>query len=105
MDDLASSASSTAQIQALQSRHAAELVFTRCGSSFMVALNPHASLPHLFCKKEAMGHVHALGRSLPPHVYELGARALSAVACEGECHCLALVGDVELRLPSSTRQS
>ena len=91
MDDLASATNSAAQLQALQSRHAAELVFTRCGN-MMVALNPHVALPHLFSRKEEQSHLRALGRQLPPHVYELGARALSAVACEGECQCLALVG-------------
>ena len=87
MDDLASATNSAAQLQALQSRHAAELVFTRCGN-MMVALNPHVALPHLFSRKEEQSHLRALGRQLPPHVYELGARALSAVACEGECQCL-----------------
>ena len=91
MDDLATAPNAAALLQALQSRHAAELVFTRCGT-MMVAINPHRPLPHLFSRKEEQKHVHALGRQLPPHVYELGARALSAVACEGECQCLTLVG-------------
>ena len=73
MDDLASSSGATV-MQTLQSRHAAELVFTRCGT-LMICLNPHAPLPHLFSREELQRHMHALGRQLPPHIFELGARS------------------------------
>ena len=70
MDDLC--ANEKAILATLQSRHAAELVFTRCGT-IMISLHPHAQLPHLFAVQELQRHrVHALGRQLPPHIFELG---------------------------------
>ena len=82
MDDLASSSAAT-MLQTLQSRHAAELVFTRCGT-LMLCLNPHAPLPHLFSREELQRHLHALGRQLPPHIFELG-------ACSDAWHIIIII--------------
>ncbi len=93
MDDLSCVSSPeklSSLLQTLQSRHAADLVFTRLGS-LIVSLNPHAPLTHLYSREEVLRHLHAVGQ-LPPHVFELGARALAAVASEGESQCLSLVG-------------
>ena len=73
MDDLASTAATPMSLlQTLQGRHAAELVFTRLGT-LMVALHPHAPLQQLFSREELQRHLHALGRQMPPHIFELGA--------------------------------
>lgn len=76
MDDLAALGTTTAAaaVQNLQSRHAADLVFTRVGNTLMLALNPHAPVSHLFSREELQRHQHVLGRQLPPHIFELGTR-------------------------------
>ena len=80
-------------LHTLQSRHAAGLVFTRLGS-MLIALNPLRSLPQFCSREERIRHLRALDRELPPHIFELGTRALAAVASEGESQCISLLGPV-----------
>ena len=80
-------------LHTLQSRHAAGLVFTRLGS-MLIALNPLRSLPQFCSREERTRHLRALDRELPPHIFELGTRALAAVASEGESQCISLLGPV-----------
>ena len=72
MDDLSQLPDRAGALEALQSRHAADLVFTRVGN-LLIALNPHAQLAHLFSKEERLRYLQTLDRQLPPHIFEHGA--------------------------------
>ena len=71
MDDVSSCPSEQELLQALQSRHAADLVFTRLGT-MLLALNPYTPLTHLYSRNQLLLHLHALDRQLPPHIFEHG---------------------------------
>ena len=75
MDDLATLTDRGTAVETLQSRHAADLSFTRIGN-VLLALGPHEErLRYLYSKEERLRYLHALDRQLPPHIFELGKHA------------------------------
>ena len=90
MDDLAACSDAQAAVETLRARQAAELIFTRLGTQ-LVALTPARPLPALFSRAELQRY-RTLERLLPPHVFEVGARALSTAATDGSCECIVFIG-------------
>ena len=92
-----SAATEHAATETLQARQAADLTFTRLGS-WLVAVTPRQTLTarrhrrSAYSSRERLKYVRGIDRQLPPHIFEQGARALSAVAADGERQCVLLSG-------------
>ena len=72
-------------------RASAGLVFTRLGG-VVLCLNPQRPVAQLYGREERLRHLRALDRQLPPHIYELGARALASLAADGDCQSVVFTG-------------
>ena len=76
-DDLSQLQSDEEILTTVSQRASAGLVFTRLGG-VVLCLNPQRPVAQLYGREERLRHLRALDRQLPPHIYELGARALEA---------------------------